>query len=846
MSQVAASRRAGDNRGPDDLVKGFDTFADSEDLMDTLRKDLVFALRSLRRQPGFTAITLLTLALGIGANTAVFSVVNGVILRPLPYERPGELQFVSSQFPGLGFDQFWISLPEFLEYRDTNQTFSSIGAYQTGAVNLDSAPPSRVVQAIVTPELLPTLGVQPIAGRLFTAADSVPGAEPTLVLSWELWQRAFGGKADSLGQTVLLNNVTTRVVGIMPRGFDVHDQKVELYQPLTIDPATLPTRRGNHNLYLIGRLKPGVSAVQARADLDVILGQWRTRVPTGHVPSLTGHRFRIDPLKEDMIGSVRLALLILQGAVAFVLLIACANLANLLIARADTRAREYAVRTALGASRARLLRQLVTEGLLLATTAAVLGMGLAWGGLRLLLSVSPDAIPRTAEIGLDVPVLVFTMSVTAITGLIFGLVPLLHLGRGIGQSLKDSGNRSATGSARAGLRSALVVAEVALAVLLVVGAGLLVRSFLNLTRVDMGFQKESLHTFGVVLPPAQYTPPQRVAFFDRLTGEIQKIAGARSVAAASGLPPLRNVNANDTDFEHLANNRAQGDGPNENVDFWQYVTVNYLATMNIPVLEGRGFERADIEGAPVVLINETLARKFFTDRNPIGQRVKPGFNPSQPWFTVVGVVKDVKQAGVSAATGTELYLLYEQLPRILNNAPTQMNLVVRSELPLEQMAGGFRQAVATADASLPIVRMRTMTDVIDAAIARPRFLTVLLGMLAGLALALAAVGTYGVLSYLVSERKQEIGIRMALGATPREILGLVLRRGLALAGLGLGIGLAGSIALTRLMASMLFNVSPLDPATLVVVATVVAAVALIACATPAWRATQVNPINVIR
>ncbi len=754
---------------------------------------------------------------------------------------------MSSQFPGLGFDQFWISLPEFLEYRDANQSFASVGAYSTGAVNLDSAPPTRVVQAIVTPELLPTLGVQPAAGRLFTAADSAPGAEPVLVLSWELWQRAFGGAADALGRTVLLSNITTRVVGIMPRGFDVHGQKIELYQPLTIDPATLATRRGNHNLYLIGRLKPGLSAAQARADLDVILGQWRTRVPTGHVPTLTGHRFRIDPLKEDMIGSVRLALLILQGAVAFVLLIACANLANLLIARADTRAREYAVRTALGASRGRLLRQLVTEGLLLAGAAAVLGMGLAWGGLRLLLSVNPDAIPRTAEIGLDMPVLLFTVVVTAITGLIFGLVPLLHLGGGIGQSLKDSGNRSATGSARAGLRSALVVAEVALAVLLVVGAGLLVRSFLNLTRVDMGFEKASLHTFGVVLPGSQYTGPQRVAFFDRLTGELQKVGGAKSVAAASGLPPLRNVNANDTDFEHLANNRAPADGPAENVDFWQFVTVNYLTTMGIPVLDGRGFERADIEGAPVALINETAAKKFFTDRNPLGQRLRPGFNASLPWFTVVGVVKDVKQGGVSSATGTELYLLYEQGGRVGGggNVPTQMNLVIRAELPLEQMATGFRQAVSAQDATLPIVRMRTMTDVIDAAIARPRFLTVLLGMLAGLALALAAVGTYGVLSYLVSERRQEIAIRMALGATPGEILGLVLRRGLLLASLGLVVGLAGSALLTRLMSSMLFNVSPLDPVTLSVVAGVVAVVALVACAMPAWRATRVNPIQVL-
>jgi len=537
---------------------------------------------------------------------------------------------------------------------------------------------------------------------------------------------------------------------------------------------------------------------------------------------------------------------VLQAAVGFVLLIACANLANLLIARADSRMREYAVRSALGASRFRLLRQFMTEGLVLSVVAAIVGIGLAWGGLALLLSINPDAIPRTAEISLDWTVLGFTLAVAIGTGLVFGLVPLVHLGGSINKTLRDSGNRSATGRARAHVRSGLVVVEVALAVLLVVGAGLLIRSFMNLTRVDMGFNQGSVSTFGVVLPAARYDAQRRVAFYEQLLDRLRRLPGVQSVAAASGLPPRRTVNANDTDFEHIPENLPAGQGPIQNVDYWQFVTMGYTDTMGIPVLQGRGFEPADTAGAPVALINETLARKFFTDRDPIGARVKPGFGATTPWFTIVGVVKDVKQGGVAEAAGTELYFLVEQYPRITNNAPGSMNVVVRSTTPLESLAPGFRQAVSELDPTLPIVRMRSMEDVIALAIARPRFLTMLLGLFAGVALVLAAVGTYGVLSYLVTERRQEIGIRMALGANRGEILRLVLVRGLVLSGIGLVIGLIASAGLTRVLETLLFNVKPIDPLTLAVVAGVMGTVAALACAAPAWRATRVDPLVVLR
>jgi putative ABC transport system permease protein len=815
--------------------------------MDTFIKDLRYALRSFRRQPGFTVVTILTLALGIGANTAVFSVLNGVVLRPLPYPQPDRLAFVTSQFPNLGFNQFWISLPEFVEYRDHNRAFASVGAYTVGAVNLGTDPPSRPVRAIVTAELMPTLGVKPLAGRWFTNEDTAPKAEPVAILSWELWHRAYGESRALLGQTIQISDVATRVVGVMPRGFDVHDQKVEMWEPLTIDPATFANTRSNHFLYLVGRLRPEISLTQARADLDLLIEQWHTMVPTGHVPSSPQHRFRIDPLKEDIIGQVRTALIVLQAAVGFVLLIACANLANLLIARADSRMKEYAVRAALGASRQRLLRQLVTEGLVLASGGAVAGVALAWGGLSLLLSINADALPRTAEATLDWSVLAFTLAIAVVTGVIFGLVPLLHLGYdSIGLSMKNSGTRSSTGSVRARLRSALVVGEVALAVLLVVGAGLLIRSFFNLTRVDVGFDRSQLTTFGFVLPGGRYDAPARVAFAQRLTAAVTAVPGVQSAAVMTGLPPLRNVNANDTDFEHIPNNRPMGEGPAENVDYYQTVSAGYVETMGIPVVKGRGFEPGDVAGPPVAMVNEALAKRFFTDRDPIGQHVKPGFGDRLPWFTIVGVLKDVKQGGIAAQAGTELYLLMDQLPKAAGFAPGSLNLVVRSTRAVDTLAPTLRQTVASLDPSLPLVKMRSMDDVMGEAIARPRFLTLLLGLFAGLALVLAAVGTYGILSYLVSERKQEIGIRMALGADRGTILRLVLARGLWLSGAGVLIGLIASAGLTRVIATMLFNVTPTDPLTLAAVAGVMSVVAALACIVPAWRATRVDPLIVLR
>ena len=807
--------------------------------------DLRYAFRNLRTSPGYATVTVLTLALGIGANTAIFSVVNGVVLRPLPYPDADRLVFITSQFPGLGFDQFWVSAPELVEFADANKSFERVGGYRAGAVNLGTQDqPRRVTSAVVTAELMPALGVAPIRGRQFTREDTLPGAEQVAILSSALWRTAFGSDESAVGRVLPIDGAPTRIVGIMPPGYDVHDQRVQVWLPLTLDPAN-PGNRGGHFLYLVGRLRSGVSIGQARADLESMLTTWPQKTNGTHVPNTKGHRLRFDPLKDDMLGGLRAALWVLQGAVGFVLLIACANLANLLLARAESRQREFAIRAALGASRWRLLRQFLTEGILLSCIGGAFGAALGFAGLKAMLAANPDSLPRAGEITLDPVVLAFTVVVSVLTGVLFGLAPLLHLReRVVNSSLKEAGQRSTAGAARTWIRRGLVTGEVALAVVLVIGAGLLLRSFWNLLNVDAGFNRSRLVTFGLVLPATTYREPQSVVdFFARVESQLAAVPGVQSVAAMQGLPPRRLVNANDTDIDGYT---ASPDGPAENIDYYQNVTASYLTTMGIPVVEGRDFVPADAGGPPVVLVNETLARTFFPKQGAIGRRLKPGFNPERPWFTIVGVVRDVKQGGVDKKTGTEIYFLVDQGPRAVSFAPRNMNIVLRSSIPFETLASNIRRVVSTMDPTLPLVRLRTMDDVFAETISRPRFLAQLLAIFAGLALALAAIGTYGILSYAVSERRKEIGIHMAMGATAGRVLAMILGQGMRLAAVGLVAGVAGSFLLTRFLQSQLFNVRPSDPLTVVAVVGAIGLVALLACYIPARRATRVDPMVVLR
>lgn len=816
-----------------------------ETTMSELLANARYALRALARAPGFATVTVLTLALGIGANSAIFSVLNGVVLRPLPYGQPDELVRVASRFPGLGFDKFWISPPEFFELRERMSGFASIGAYRTGMTSVGGTDaPLRTTSAWATHDLFETLGVRPLLGRPFSEEEALPDAERVNVLSWSLWQTAFGGDPSIVGRTILVNGFESRVTGVMPRGFDVADAGVQIWIPAGIDPANRQNR-GSHVLDVVARLAPGVTLAQARAELDVHLSQWADLNPDSHVPNHENHPIFLTDLQEDMIGNVRPALLLLLGAVGFVLLIACANVANLLLARAESRQKEIAVRAAMGAGRGRLLRQFLTEGLVLSLIGGVAGLGVGYAGVHLLVATNPDGIPRAAEIGIDASVLLFTFGVSIVTGLLFGLAPAAHVtGQRLNRALRDGSGRMTAGVHRLHVRRLLVAAEVALAVVLVVGSGLLLRSFAELQRVDPGFDPQGVLSFQLFLPAATYEDATaQAAFYGRLLERLRALPGVTSAAAMSGMPPRRDVDANDTRFDGLP---ETPDGPSHNVDYYQVVTRDYLETMRIPIVAGRGFEPADEGGAPVMLINERLARVFYPDSDPIGRRIRPCCSESIPWYTVVGVVRDVKQGGVAEETGTEMYRLHSQFATAGLNPPRSMNVVVRTSGRPGSVAGAVREVVREMDASLPVANLATMEDVMHASMAGPRFITLLLGIFASVALALAAIGTYGVMAHSVAQRRQEIGIRMALGARAGNVLGMVLSQGVSVAAAGLLVGVLGAFALTRFLSSLLFNVSATDLAAFVTGPFVLAAVALLACWVPAQRATRVDPASVLK
>jgi putative ABC transport system permease protein len=814
-------------------------------IVETTLQDVRYGLRLLRRSPGFAAIAVLTIGLGIGANSAIFSVINGVVRKPLAYPEPDRLMYITSQFPTLNFNKFWISPPEYFDFREHTRAFSGVAAYRTGAMNLSEGDrPERVNSAFVTANMFDVLGVRPMRGQAFTAEQDLPNADPVVVISHELWLGSFGGDPSIVGRLVQVEGQPRTVVGVMPPGFDLHDSKSHLWLPLGLDPANRQNR-GSHFLYLVGRLAAGTTPGQADAELRGMLRQWREWAPQGHVPNDTTHRLQMAPLRDEVIGGVSRALWVLQGAVLLVLLIACANVANLLLARAESRHKEFAVRTALGAGRTRILRQFMVEGVVVSGLGAALGLGLAWWGLKALLAANPESIPRVSEITLDPVVLAFTVGVAVATGLVFGLAPLLHVGdQAVTLAIKEGGTRATSAAGRNRVRRGLVIAEVALAVMLVIGAGLLIRTFRNLTSVDAGFDPANRVTFGVVLPQASYPEATRIAsFVTDLQRRLEQIPGVQRVAAMQGLPPFRQVNANDTEFEGYM--PKEGDPP-ANVDYYQTATVGYFEAMGIPIRDGRPFQATDAAGGPVVIINEALARRFFPNQNPLGKRIRPDFDPGVPWFTIVGVAKDVKQGGLDADAGTEVYFNFEQAPSVVNFAPNQMNLVLQASQPLAGLVAGIRSAVAAMDPTLPVIQLRTMEDVIGASLTRQRFLSMLLGIFAAVALALAAIGTYGILAYMVAERQREIGIRMALGAGNSAVVKLVLKQGVSIAVVGIAIGVGGALALSRLTSSLLYGVSPSDPLTFGTVAAVITLVAIAACLVPIRRATRVDPLASIR
>jgi predicted permease len=819
-------------------------------LIENAGRDLRYGLRQLRRSPGFAAVAILTIALGTGATSAIFSVINAVALKPLPYPQSDCLVFITSQFTRLNFDKFWVSPPEYLELRERSKSYTDIAAYTSAAVNVsDGTRPERVNALVVSHNMFDVLGVRPRLGTPFTAEQDLPNTEPVVILSDAIWQRTYGSDPAIVGKTVEIQGKKRRVVGVAPAGLDIHDSRADVWLPLGIDPANRTQSRGSHYLYLIGRLKPDVSPGKAESELLSNLRQWGTLNPGTHTPNDSTHRLQIAPMRTEVIGNVARALWVLQGAVVLVLLIACANVANLLLVRAEGRHKEFAIRTALGAGRGRILRQFTAEGLVLATIGSALGLVIAYWGLKALLAANPDSIPRSAEIAIDPRVLLFTLVVAAVTAAIFGLAPLLHLGdNAVSAAIKEGGARTTQSTARHRVRRSLVAAEIALAVMLVVGAGLLMRSFRNLTTVDAGFDAKNLTTFALFMPQASYPDPQRRArFASDMLDKLRAIPGVTAAAAMQGLPPNRQVNANDTQMDGV----PQGpDFPIQNVDYWNSATVGYFEAMKIPIVKGRGFESGDIGGAGVAVINESLAQRFYPKTNPIGRRIRPPvpivMPDTFPWFTIVGVAKDVKQGGLDQKVGTELYFNIEQGPRVNQSAPSALNFVVRSKQPAKVLAPAIQNVVRGMDAALPIVQLRDMAAVFGDSVSRQRFLSLLLGIFAAVALTLAAIGTYGVLSYLVTERRREIGIRVALGASGVGIMRLVLRQGLTITAAGIGLGILGALALARVVQTLLYGVSSTDPATYAGVGAVIFAVALLACLVPAQRAMRVDPLEAIR
>ena len=851
MSLDDARRAARLEAGGVDQIKEEVRDKRSGELFDTTIRDFRYGLRLLKRSPGFASLAVLTIALGIGANSAIFSVINGVVRKPLAYPESDRLMFITSQFRNMKFDRFWVSSPEYLEFKERNKAFSHVGAYSTGAMNVaEGEQPERVNAVFMTASMFQVLGVQPMRGQAFREEHDIPNADPVVLMSYELWQRSFGGDEAIIGKRIQIQGRARTVLGVMPPGFDLHDARAQLWVPAGLNPDRT-RQRGSHFLYLVGRMAPGVTVAQANADL---LGQLRTwgQVNQMHTPNDSTHKMGMIPLQDDVVGNVRKALWVLQGAVLLVLFIACANVANLLLARAETRHKEFAVRTALGAGRGRILRQFMAEGIVLSVVGGLLGLALAFWGLKALLAANPQSIPRSAEISLDPMVLLFTFVVAIATGLIFGLAPLLHVNpAAVIQAIKEGGVRSTTNVGRNRVRSGLVVAEVALAVMLVIGAGLLIKSFSNLTRVDAGFSVADRVTFGLVMPQAAYPDSQkRVAFHQELKRKLEAIPGVQKVGAMAGLPPVRQLNANDVDFEHYVFTPGSDD-PIENVDYYQPVTKDYFDAMGIELKSGRVFNDGDAFGAPVVVVNEALVNRFYKNKDgtpidPLGRKLDPFLTNNGTDFTVIGVVKDVKQGGLENPTGTELYFFYDQMPRIAGFAPGQMNVVIKSTRPIDALAPAVRRAVREMDPGLPIVQMRTMEEVVGASVTRQRFLSLLLGIFAIVALTLAAIGTYGILSYMVTERQREIGIRMALGAGQGQVVGLVLKQGLGIAGLGILLGVGGAYALSRVTSTLLYGVSPSDPMTYATVALVIAVVATAACVVPTRRATRVDPLEAIR
>jgi putative ABC transport system permease protein len=798
--------------------------------MDRLIQDLRFGIRTLVKNPGFTAVAVIALALGIGANTAIFSVVNAVLLRPLPFRDPDRLVALKTVNLKSGEKSFGNASPaEFVDWRAQSKSFERMAIESGGSVTLTGGEqPELFTGARVSDDYFAMFGVSPMLGRTFLPEEFRSAGSPAIILSHRLWQRRFAGDPNMVGQTLALDGKPSTIIGVMPPEFKQPDY-AEVWMPLDADSSEMQLR-GARYFVAMARLKPGLTLAEAQAEMSAVAADLERQ----HPESNADLSVRVFSLHERVVGDFRPALLVLLGAVGFVLLIACADVASLLLSRASARQKEIAIRAALGASRLRIIRQLLTESILLATIGGAAGLMIGFWGVRAIVALIPEAMrfPRLAEIGIDARVLAFTVAVSLITGAVFGLIPGLQASKpDLQESLKE-GTRSATGGLWAQkTRSLLVVSEIALAMLLLVGAGLLIRSFVSLQKTQLGFNAENLLTIGINASPQKYPQAQkRAAYFKQFLERLETLPGVESVALSSSLPLSFNLV-----FPFSVEGRAANpaDAPQAS---YSSISPNYFRTLGIALRAGREFTEQDNKEAPsVAIINETMARRFFDGEDPIGRRIKIDYLNRPTSFEIVGVVGDTKQSGPADQPGVGIYVSYFQYPWFSSL------LVVRSATDAASLALPAQKAIWSLEKDRPLTHVKTMDELLSESIAQPRLYVYLLGAFAFVALALAIVGVYGVMSYSVGQRTREIGIRMALGAQASDVLRLVVGQGMILISIGVGAGLVTAFALTRAMSSLLYGIGPTDPVTFFAVALILAGVALGACLVPALRAARVDP-----
>ncbi len=801
--------------------------------MNTTLYELRHAARQFMKHPGFTLIAVVTLGLGIGANTAIFSVVNAVLLRPLPYEEADRLVIVSESNPIQGRQDMNLSHPTFLDFAERNESFERLAALRTSVVTLaggDEA--ARVRIALVTHDLFATLRVAPARGRTFDSEEDRPDGAPVVVVSHGLWQRRFGADPALIGKSITLNGSPYAVIGIMPPGFAFPSETIELWAAL--GPYTTNTQnRGVHILLVVGRLERNVMLREAQAEVEAIADAIQQEFPDAD----PGHTAYVTPLQTRLVGDMRFPLLVLFGAVVFVLLIACANVADLVMVRAFARYKEVAVRTALGASRWRLMRQLLMESMLLALAGGALAVAFALWGIDLLVASISGFVPRADLIGVDVQVLVFTLAVSIATGVAFGLLPALRASKSdVAQALKE---RLPSTGGGPGFRDRMVltVGQVAVSLVLLIGAGLMIKSMWRLQRVDPGFEAENVLTMTVSLIGSEYdTDDEVIAFYRDLQGRLQALPGVRSASAVNALP----ISGGDSEGQLTIEARpfAPGEAPGAT---FRRILPNYFRTAGIPLLQGREFDARDGGSEPfVVIISQSIAKLYWPDGDAIGRRIKVGPEALEPWLTIVGVVADVRNEGLDAALGLDTYEPHTQ--RVWRT----MNVIVRTEIDPLAVVSSVRDEIRSASADLPVYNIATMRERISRSFSARRFITVLLSFFAAIALFLAALGLYGALSFSVGQRTREFGIRAALGADPRDILSLVFRQGMIPVAVGLIVGIGAALVLSRLLSDLVHAVSPSDPVTFVTFSFTLAATALLACYIPARRATRIDPIEALR